>query len=352
MSSQVFVREKGALVVGGSARTGTWSEEPVEANLLDALQPGMIGATRLGRYTRLKEWQHYAVATPQHYVAVALFDSKLAGVAQVVLLDRASGETHVWEKTLAPGSLRTPQSIYAAAMDWSDGTSHIHFENNLQNGYHKVSWDVQGKTVPAMRGDIKLIEDLSVTRPLVVCLPLGETQVRQPVMYSHKAVVPAQGSLSVDRSTASVDSAASYGLIDIHKGYYPRIMQWHWVCAGLQTPQGPWGINLTDNQVVDQTAYNENCLWRPGHIDYLPPVKFEVPPASSPMTPWHIRSADGAVDLTFSPVAERRLERNMLIVQNRYRSPYGMLSGTVRTAGGLYQISDYFGMCEDFWLKS
>lgn len=352
MSSQVFVHQKGPLVVGGQAQMGTWFTEPTTANLIDARQPGLLGVTRLGRHFRLKEWQHFAVATPQHYVAVALFDSKLAGVAQVVLLDRATGKSLVWEKTLPPAALRTPESIYQATMDWTDGVSSIHFENNLTEGYHKVSWNVSGSKQPPMSGDVTLVEDIATSKPLVVCLPLGAGQALQPAMYSHKAVVPAKGTIMVGSSTTTIDAAQSYGLIDIHKGYYPRIMRWHWVTAGKQTPAGPWGINLTDNQVVDQAAYNENCLWSPGAIEYLPPVKFEVPDRGSPMNPWHVRSADGAVNLTFTPVAERTLERSMVIVQNRYRSPYGSLNGTLRTASGTHNIRDYFGMCEDFWLKS
>lgn len=352
MSARVFVHEKGALVVNGLPRLGTWTVEPREANLLDAPLPGLTGRLRAMRNLRLKEWQHYAVASPDYYVAVALFDSKLAAIAQVVLLERAGGRVHVWEKTLPPASLRTPVSLYQATMDWTDGTSSLHFENNLTHGYHKVTWDVQGRGLPAMQGQITLIEELTITKPLVVCLPLGPARTPQPAMYSHKAVVPAEGSITVGGARSEIDSSRSYGLIDIHKGYYPHIMRWHWVCAGLQTPQGPWGINLTDNQVEDQAAYNENCLWRPGGIDYLPPVRFEVPEARAPMTPWKIRSADGSVDLTFTPVAERRLERNLIVVANRYRSPYGTLHGTIRTADGIRTISDYFGMCEDFWLKS
>ena len=67
----------------------------------------------------------------------------------------------------------------------------------------------------------------------------------------------------------------SYGLIDIHQGYYPMVMKWHWATAGRRSRDGRLvGFNLTDNQVEDQHAYNENCVWRDGRLSPLPPVTF------------------------------------------------------------------------------
>jgi hypothetical protein len=59
------------------------------------------------------------------------------------------------------------------------------------------------------------------------------------------------------------------------------------------------------------------------------------------------------VALTFKPEVIRTVDINALIVKTKYRGPFGSFSGTVYTSGGdLIKVNDFFGMCEDFYLRT
>jgi hypothetical protein len=69
--------------------------------------------------------------------------------------------------------------------------------------------------------------------------------------------------------------------------------------------------------------------------------------------PWVIRDRDGMVQLTFKPEVLRSVDVNALLLKSRYRAPFGAFSGRLRTGDGdAIEVDDYFGMCEDFYLRS
>jgi hypothetical protein len=114
----------------------------------------------------------------------------------------------------------------------------------------------------------------------------------------------------------------------------------------------PWKISLTNNQVEDQPAYNENCVWQDGRLCLLPPVTFSFDRRNH-RKPWVIRDRDGMVELTFEPEVVRTVDINALLLRSRYRAPFGAFSGRLRTGDGdEIEVDDYFGMCEDFYLRS
>jgi hypothetical protein len=59
------------------------------------------------------------------------------------------------------------------------------------------------------------------------------------------------------------------------------------------------------------------------------------------------------VELTFEPEVVRTVDINALLLRSRYRAPFGAFSGLLRTGDGEeIEVDDYFGMCEDFYLRS
>ena len=63
---------------------------------------------------------------------------------------------------------------------------------------------------------------------------------------------------------------------------------------------------------------------------------------------WTVRSADGAVDLSFQPRGERAEDVNFLILSSRYRQPFGSFSGRLRDARGReVRIEGVPGVTED-----
>ncbi len=48
-----------------------------------------------------------------------------------------------------------------------------------------------------------------------------------------------------------------------------------------------------------------------------------------PDRPWNVRTADGAIDATFTPGAVHEERRNLVVVASRFVQPCGAWSGTL-----------------------
>ena len=334
------------LVSAGRFNVGTFAAPFADVNMLDA-SLGMPLPRHL-KAMRLKEWQHFALVDERWYVSLALFNAKTLGLAQVIIYDRDSGSLYEYERRTLPTSIKVPATLFDSRARYHGRRFKLHIHNHLDAGVHRIDFDVPaGKGRPAAHGSFTCHE--KDIEPIVVCLPLS----RHRAMYSHKCVTPLEGVMLIAGERCDFDNKTSYGLVDIHKGYYPYEMKWHWATAVGRDSDGHLvGFNLTDNQVVDQDSYNECCVWLAGRMHPLPPVRFSFD-TTDPMRPWEIRDTQGLVELRFSPEALRRIDLDALVLANHYRAPYGRFDGQLTTGEGeKLEVDGLFGMCEDFYLRS
>ena len=348
--SRKLLPSPGKLVTNGRFNLGTYKEAFREINPLDAKIGAFIPYPKILKNLRLKEWQHFALANEDYYISLALFDAKTLALAQVCLYENKTGKIIFYEqKTLSP-KIILPQALWNGVAKYNSKGFEIIIDNVLKKGFHKIHFDIAAtKDLPPLKGTFTCFEDLNTAEPIVVCLPLHAGRA----MYSHKFICPIEGTLFVADQGSSFSPSNSFGLIDIHKGYYPFVMKWHWATGGGYDADGRLtGLNLTDNQVKDQDAFNENCLWIDGRIHLLPPVKFTFN-SKDLYHPWMIRDQHGRVDLTFTPEVIRTVDINALIMRSRYRGPFGKFSGRLRTVEGqIVTVDHHFGMCEDFYLRA
>ncbi len=129
------------------------------------------------------------------------------------------------------------------------------------------------------------------------------------------------------------------GALDHTSGLLARETRWHWASAA--------GPRLGFNFVEGFNGPVENVVWLDGRIHPVGPVAFEFDRARTNL-PWRIRSPDGAVDLTFTPEAERRQNKNLVLAVSRYVQPIGTFRGTLRLPGTAeVKVDDLAGVTED-----
>ncbi len=338
-----------ALVSDGRFNLGMYRDPFRNVNPLDA-RISLIPWSQQTKNLFLKEWEHFALANRRFFVSVALFNSKRIGLAHVVVYDRQTKSKVIHEKRLKPRLLEIPANLWdtraAAAMPGLN----IEIRHDLAQGRHHIAFEGERtKSRAGVQGLFVCHEDLEVIEPLVVCLPIR----RRRAMYSHKAILPLEGRLRVGKETFIFSKEDSFALPDIHKGFYPYVMKWHWTTGGGYARDGRLiGFNFTNNQVKDQETYNENCLWINGRAHLLPPVRFSMN-SNLLERPWHIRDVEGRVDLQFHPEATRSINMNLLVLRSRYRGPYGTFTGRIFDSGGNEVNVDHcFGMAEDFYLRA
>ena len=67
---------------------------------------------------------------------------------------------------------------------------------------------------------------------------------------------------------------------------------------------------------------------------------------------WHIKDQGGQVDVTFEPTVPGDVRVNALVVESRYRGPFGTFRGRLAPEGlEPISVDGWFGMGEEFWLR-
>ncbi len=336
-----------SLVTAGQINFGTFSTQFKKVNPLEARNPLGMWLTRPLLNMRLKEWQAFQLGNSRWFMLVVLYSAKISGLAQFIAYDREKGKKYIFEKVLPGGTIKVPSSLWQAKQSYQDESSFIEMVSRLDSGRFFINVKIDGSPqLPAVDAHFELFHEEGQVEPIVVSIPFGKNRG----MYSHKCLMPMQGTMSLGGEKTVFARQSSFAIIDDHKGFYPYELKYDWMTAAGYDGGRLIGFNLTDNQSIDPDKYNENCLWLNGKLSLLPAVKFDRPNGDE--GDWHIRDCFGRVDLLFKPVVMGEINLNYLVLKVRYRGPFGICSGYVSdAAGGRVEIKDLFGMGEDKYLR-
>jgi len=326
----------------GSVCFGTFRAPFRNANLLDApLYPFRVPA--FWKNFRLKEWQHFGLTTPSHYLGMVIFDAKFMGVSFFYVYDRITGAHFEHTRQTLGRSFRVARELYDDACLFEGKGYRLHFENKLDRGFHRIEVDIQGDADhPAVEGEITVHEDLNKIEPLVQISPI--TRFRP--FYTHKAAVPASGRVLVDSQEIILDPGSAIALIDEQKTYYPYRSFWKWGTGAGYTSDGRLAaFNLCRNIIADDEDFNENCFGLDGKLSYLTAAHFQF---SDVMKPWTMRTTEGELDVYFTPEGERAAKINKVgIIHSDFHQPFGLYSGRFKDdRGTVFPIHDFFGLAE------
>lgn len=294
------------------------------------------------------------LSTPELFINLALFDAKLMSLVQVKIYDRARGEKYVFERKLPPAQLCIADSLFNSKNVYDGPGALLCFDNHVEDQRLHVVLDVaqgssagySGKPRPRISGRFSLHYDAGA--PQVVSQPFASGG-----MYSHKGMFPVSGYLTLGDRCTRLTPASSLALLDDHKGYYPYVMRWDWLTSAQVGEDGvPRGFNLTRNQCSEPERYNENCVWQADQVGALPSVQFEHLRRGTSSETWRITDRSGRVDVVFTPSVPGDVRVNALVVESRYRGPFGNIEGHL-AAEGLpeLRLDGWFGMGEDFYLR-
>ena len=140
------------------------------------------------------------------------------------------------------------------------------------------------------------------------------------------------------------DLDGTWAAVDASNGLLARNTAWRWASAhrpdiGFNLQQGYFGAQ-------------ENVLWLDGQPIALGAAHFDFD-AAQPMSPWHVRTEDGLLDLVFTPEGARRDDRDLGFAASRYVQPVGTFSGTVAAGPGqpLREVRNLLGVTEDHFSR-
>lgn len=184
---------------------------------------------------------------------------------------------------------------------------------------------------------IKAELSLAGAAPMLLAIgPIADGGVAHATQKTPALTV--RGQLHVKGQSYALDGATA--CVDSSNGLLARHTEWRWACAQRLDV----GFNLQNGYF----GAHENALWLHGALIPLGAAHFEFDP-ERPMDPWRVSSADGLLDLTFSPEGARHEDRHLGVAASHYIQPIGSFSGWVRASADAppYAVSGLLGVTED-----
>ena len=170
-----------------------------------------------------------------------------------------------------------------------------------------------------------------------ICQPL----TKHRPLYSYKNLMPGKVNMSLDNKPVTF-SDKGFGIIDDHKGYYPKTVNYDWGTAGTYINNKLTGFNLTRNQVLNPEQFNENCLWLDGKVWALPAIT-----VSHEKHSWHYTDVAGMVDLHFTELVPNSQKFHLGFVYMDYQGPFGLFNGVIHHPEvGAVEFKNVLGMAE------
>jgi len=292
-------------------------------------------AGALVRLRREKRWMYVTMASDEVLAAVAIVRLGYAANAFAFVVDRRTGRVVADETAIGPPFVASVEHGGDLGIEASfrGGMTWLAITRSTQGSGYVLDVRMRELRINAW------LDGAAAPPALGVVASLGEgllttTEKRAPLAAHGQIVVNGQG----------YSLEGGLGGYDFSQGLLPRHTAWRWAFLLGRAKDGrPVGVNLTEGFV----GARECVVWVDGAIVKLPAVQFELDRAR-PLSPWHVRSEDGRVELGFVPLGLHREERDLGVARSRFLQAAGEFRGRIELPGGEAIAIDRFpGVTED-----
>jgi hypothetical protein len=331
------MRAVGQLVSGGSRAFGRFPARPDAVNPLDESSRLPRGLRRL----RLKEWVGFTLVHPELYSSMIIQDANFLASAEIYAFDRSSGKLHQHAANARGGSLGMPDTLLGSHPVFDKPGYRIEYTFSGDGKRARVQADIAATDkAPAIVADLTLHGDRA-------SLPLSvSSRIPGGKLYTHKALFPAEGNYRVGDTALTFDPARDLAIVDEHKSFFPYRTNWLWGTMATMTGGSPVGANFAARPGV-RGEEEESCVWTPAACEPLSDIRFAQ--AADPTGNWQVSSADGRLDVTFTPEGRKDVKVQLGVFALDYFQMFGTYRGTLRSLDGTeYPLDSVHGVCESF----
>ena len=328
--------------LGDERRHASWRDVPTPAWLA-----GLVGGplalfadeypVRAYQWFRTKEWVGFTLTHPELFGSMIIQDAKYLASSELYVYDRGSAELVQHAANRMGGSLRLPADLLHSACAFDAPGYRLGYAFDADEVVVAIDIDETPST-PGVHGRL----DLDVRRasaPLAVSarLPGGS-------LYTNKIVYPASGVITCGDRRYLFDPDRDFATLDEHKSHLPYRTSWTWGTFAMNVSDGIVGANFATRPSVPGQE-EESCVWAPAAAEPLSDVTF-TPLRDGDDAPWQIRSADGRLDVVFTPEGSKRVDQNLVVARIDYVQRFGRYDGTLTAAGVAYPVQGVHGVCE------
>lgn len=309
------------LVPDGVRLHGRFERRPTFVNPLGEY----LGLARRLRRLRLKEWVGWTLIHPELSCSMILQDAHYLASSELYVRDAATGRLTQHARNLRGGSLRLSQRLYGTSPRVARRGYQLGYRFGRPDEIHAIDVEIAGTDSEPPVSVHLALDGARASAPLSVSQPLG----RKAALYTHKAVFPAAGTLTVGDRAYAFDPERDLAILDEHRTFLPYRTRWVWGTFATLGPDGILGANVCQRPAVPDTP-GESCLWLPAPYRCEGLDEVELTPGSDdPLSPWHVRSADGRLDVVFTPDGRKDVAHQLVIFDIDYWQLYGTYAGTV-----------------------
>ncbi len=293
------------------------------------------------RLPGLREWEYYAVFTPDFAIGLTLADLRLLSFGTLTLEDYATGEIH--------------SAVFLADADALDFPP-TPFENTLfeaENGSIEYRFEETKRTITVISGkqgtndrmEAHLeLADSPATESIAVVHTFDEPG---QFFYENKRVsMPAIGYVQVGDLRYELPEGRSFGVLDWARGAWPNDVRWEWGHFAGRTDGHLVGINL-GTVFADDTPGTADAVIVDGVLHKISRSQWEYD-LDDLMAPWRFTSTDERIDLTLTPDFDDSTTINLGSVYTLTRwKVHGEIDGTVQLDdGSVLQVEGIRGAAE------
>ena len=301
-----------------------------------------------GGALRIKEWDYYCIIDGDVVLALTIADNSYMSMDSVSLLNLKTGFQHTWSAmgVMSLGKRGFPATSEKGDIAVEKPAYALRFENDGQKRVLTVRVDnfVEDKPLTARMALTDAPED-----SMVIATPFPE---KKTAFYYNQKIncLRAEGDIHFDGEIFPFHKETATAVLDWGRGVWTYANTWYWGSASGYVNGVPFGMNLGYG-FGDTSAASENMLFYNGKAHKLDQIDFGIPQTHDGrdafMSPWHITSNDGRLDLIFTPIMDRASRTNALIIESDQHQVFGAFTGTaVLDDGTTLQIQNLVGFAE------
>lgn len=295
-------------------------------------------AKRLG----FNQFQFISFASEGLIVGLAIVDLKLVSNAFLYLYEPATGRFDEF-RFLQPLARKTTMepAPNSGVSQFRHGKNSLRIRATRAPGARRVEVTIAGR----VEIDATIDEETHYN-PLAVCTRAGYSGW---VFTQKSAAQPCRGRVRWDDSEFDLHEMGALAAVDWTAGFMRRETFWNWASLSCHLADGRrLGLNLAAG--VNETGFSENALWLDGRLIKVDMVDFEFERYSSGK-PWRLRSADGLIDLKFTPAGQRQEKINALIIKSNFTQYFGRFYGDINLSDDTIHLDGAWGFVEDHFAK-
>ncbi len=242
----------------------------------------------------LREWEYYAVFTPDFAIGLTLSDIQLLAFGILTLEDYETGE--IYDQILlgdADALDFPPTPFENTSFQSPSGRVEYRFEE----GKRTIDVVAGAEDAPdRMVAQLQLVD--SSTTESVAVVHHFEHPAR--FFYENKRIImPATGSVTVGNEVYELPEGRSFGVLDWGRGAWPGEVRWEWGHFSGTVDGQSLGVNL-GTVFADDSAGTADAVIVDGVLHKIESSRWEYD-LDDIMSEWRFTSPDGRLDLTLAP---------------------------------------------------